>query len=131
MRNGVLLISFVPLFLGCTTAKKFMVDGAPQLEPLNDWRTVRVFEHADSVPSAYVAVAEIEGEGDMLNSRKGVIDAMRREAAEVGANAIILQGYDAMGFGESLLAKRAYREARALAVYIESLPPEESGASST
>lgn len=88
---------------------------APTFAPIKDWETVQVYAHADSVPGDYVELAHIEGKGDLFTSKTNVMKAMRQEAAEVGANAIIVLGYDRMGLGEG---GGDFRQGRATAIRV-------------
>ena len=57
-----------------------------------------------------------------MNSRTGLIEALQREAAEVGANAIIFLGYDKMGLVEAAMIdeEAEYRLARGTAIRVVS-----------
>lgn len=103
---------------GCASAATFRIPGAPEYLPISNWRLVEIFEHHDSVPEAFVELANISGEGTALNSRQGLIDAMRRDAAKLGANAIIFEGYDRQGFFSGAINNAPNRESRATAIRI-------------
>jgi hypothetical protein len=118
--SHVALLGALVTLAACASANKFMVPGAPQFQPIEDWTTVQVYTHPDSVPGEYVEIAHLEGKGTLLNSRKGLIEALQREAAEVGANAIIFLGYDSMGLFEAAVVdeEAEYRQARGTAIRV-------------
>ena len=114
------LLGVLLALVACASANKFLIPGAPQFQPIEDWTTVQVYTHPDSVPGEYVEIAHLEGKGTLLNSRTGLIEALQREAAEVGANAIIFLGYDKMGLVEAAMIdeEAEYRQARGTAIRV-------------
>lgn len=100
---------------GCTSTLAFQIPGAPTYaSTIDNWQQMPIYEHPDSVPGEYEELAHLEGSGDMLNTKTGIIDDMRRTAAKLGANAIIMLGYDRHGYwSEELKA-----EARATAIRV-------------
>jgi hypothetical protein len=108
------------LAAACTTATKYRTPGAPVLPVYHG--AVTVYEHPDSVPPAVVRLGTIEAGGTAWNTRRGVLEHLEREARELGANAILLEGYDTQGLGEVFITGSGdeFRKARAVALLVPS-----------
>ncbi len=103
---------------GCASSATFRIPGAPMFEPISRWQLLDIYEHPDSVPEAYVELARLSSTGGFTNSKRGLIDAMRRDAAKLGANAIIFEGYDRQGLFGGAFNSAPNRESRATAIRI-------------
>ena len=60
---------------------------------------VRVFTTDREEPRCYDLLAELAGSGSMFNSREALVEDYREKAAELGANGVLLRGYDDSGWG--------------------------------
>jgi hypothetical protein len=119
---------FAALATACSTqATKYRLPGAPVFDE-TDRDSVYVYIEPEDVPGEFIRLADLEASGNFFSSRGQVINKMRSEAAEVGANGLVLGGYDAMGFFEGSWAGFSggsadeYRRARATAIRSDSVP---------
>jgi hypothetical protein len=84
---------------------------------------VKVFSDTSKVGKAYKEVALLNSKGESgSTSEEGMIKSQRKKAAEVGANGIILGGFQEPKAGTkiigSLLGTGSERKGSALAIYI-------------
>ncbi len=86
-------------FSGCTTGeKKFTTDTRyPATEP----KSVEILTNEPDRP--YESIGTVKGKGALYSSDRDLHDAMRKEAAEMGAQAVIIQkkgrlDFDLMGY---------------------------------
>ena len=79
------------LLIGCVSAQVTMLQES-QLTPISDPSKVQVFlSEADvKVPYDKIAIIHAKGESTWTNEKQ-MISAMRKKAAKIGANGIILQ----------------------------------------
>lgn len=108
------------LLAACVTTNAVMLDPGAYYPPVPVNEIVVYVDEAD-VEGEYVKIAMIYAEGDAdLNDQSSFVEAMREKAAEIGAHAIILQGFDEPTTGdkvaEALLGTSAERRARVLAI---------------
>ncbi len=93
MSRGVLLVS---LIVGCYATSATMLNPAAQNYPTVDAAHVRIFTtftELDRLGLEYVRVAIIHGEGKLdglWTSDAGLFDAMKKKAADIGCNAVVL-----------------------------------------
>ncbi|HEX6373194.1 MAG TPA: hypothetical protein VF006_29995 [Longimicrobium sp.] len=91
MKTRALLSVLLALLLGgCTTTGAVLLDGAgpyPELDPYE----VRVFLHEDDVPGEYERIALVTARSDASwADETDLIRAMRKRAARLGANGLIV-----------------------------------------
>lgn len=91
---------------GCTSVKAFENPEAGQFKPVQV-DSVRVFERAEDIPDCHVTLARLDGSGTVFNTEQGMVEAFQRKAGEVGANGVLLQGYDTATWGTEAKAGRA------------------------
>ena len=117
----VLVLSFS--FVGCVTTKAVRL-GEATVRPVIPWEQVKVFRSADQVPSKYEEVALLVGTGDSLwTSEKGMWKSLKKKAAAMGANAVILEAESEPSaatklLGAALLGIGGDRKGKAVAIYI-------------
>lgn len=91
MKTRAILITLIALLLGaCTTTGAVLLGGAgtyPEIHP----HQVRVFLHEDDVPVEYERIALVTARSDASWADEAdLIRAMRKRAATLGANGLIL-----------------------------------------
>lgn len=88
--RAVLTALIVAAALGaCTTTRAVMLDGGPYPELHPD--QVRIYLHEDEVPGEYERVALVTARSDATwADETDLIHAMRKRAARLGADAIIV-----------------------------------------
>jgi hypothetical protein len=88
--RSILLFLFALLLGGCTSTGAVLLGGTgtyPELDPSN----VRVFLHEDEVPGEYERIALVTARSDAgWTDETDLIRAMRKRAARLGANGIIV-----------------------------------------
>ena len=93
----------------CTSVRATRFPAADRYAPVTAGE-VRVFHSGADEPPCHVLLADLEGSGSVFNSREDMVESFRRKAAEIGANGLLLRGYD-----ESSWAVQE-KEGRALAI---------------
>ena len=129
--KGLFFTMFIVFFafslMACVSTKAVRL-GEASVRPTIPWKQVKVFRSADQVLSKYEEIALLVGTGDSLwTSEKGMWNSMRRKAAAMGANAIILDATSEPSAGTKLLGAvflgiGGDRKGKAIAIYIH---PEE------
>lgn len=103
-RTKTLLAPLLLLFAaGCVSASVIPL-GERNLEPVPEEEVV-VYESMDDLPAEadYRKVALIRAEADYeWDDREDLVETMREEAAKLGANAIVLRGFDDPTTGERI-----------------------------
>jgi hypothetical protein len=107
--------------VGCvhTNSTILSTEARPALDP----SAVALYTSADKVPGKYDEVALIDSKGDdMWVSEHKMLESIRKEAAKVGANGVILQAESEPGTAASvahaLIGTRADRHGKALAIFV-------------
>ena len=89
IRAAFLTLIAAALLAACTSTGAVLLDGRPG--PERDPYDVRVFLHEDDVPGEYEAIALVTARSDATwADETDLIRAMRRRAARLGADAIIV-----------------------------------------
>jgi len=93
MRRHVSLTSVCAIFMtltGCVSTSATRL-GVAAIRPAVDPETVVIYRTADQVPSAYDEIALVFAEGDhTFTKEERLYSTMRKKAATLGANALIL-----------------------------------------
>jgi len=93
MRRYVSLTSLCAIFMtltGCVSTGATRL-GAAAIRPAVDPETVVIYRTADQVPSTYDEIALVFAEGDhTFTKEERLYSTMRKKAATLGANALIL-----------------------------------------
>lgn len=100
------ILAVTVVVAACTSVKAFENPEAGQFQPVRA-DSVRVFERVEEVPSCHITLARLDGSGTVFNTEQGMVEAFQRKAGEVGANGVILRGYDTATWGTEAKAGRA------------------------
>lgn len=103
---GLAILAATVVVAACTSVKAFENPEAGQFQPVRA-DSVRVFERAEEVPSCHITLARLDGSGTVFNTEQGMVEAFQRKAGEVGANGVLLRGYDTATWGTEAKAGRA------------------------
>ncbi len=102
---SLLLLSLVG-FTACVTTRHTLIDpSAPRFDPVSP-DSVRILtdeSELEGLDYTRVAVIEATGSGEFTN-QTGMLEAMRKKAGELGANAIILPRIEEPGAGAKVAA---------------------------
>jgi hypothetical protein len=127
MKKVLGLAVLLGLAIACVSTSAVRI-GTPASHPLTSWKNVAVYRTADQVPGKYDEVGLLVSTGEsMMTNESQMWNSMRKSAAKLGANAIIL---DAMSEPKSaakiasavLGVGGAQRKGKAIAIYV--YPPE-------
>lgn len=77
----------------CTSVKANPFPVADRYAPVAT-EEVHVFTPEEEEPRCYELLADLEGSGSAFNSREALVEDLRRKAAELGANGLLLRGYE-------------------------------------
>ena len=119
-RTGV--IAAVLVCIACVSTNATRLGSGPVRPPVSP-EVVAVYRTADQVPGRYeeVALLNSTGESSWTNEEK-MMNSMRKKAAEMGANAIILDAISEPSAGAKVagafLGTGAQRKGKAIAIYI-------------
>lgn len=93
MKSGGMLLAALVLS-GCLHANSVMLDPMAAYAPVYP-DEVRIFLSPRDVPFEYVEIALVHADGDDdWHDEADVVEAIREEAASLGAHAVILSGVD-------------------------------------
>lgn len=119
-RTGV--IGAVLVCIACVSTNATRLGSGPARAPLSP-EVVAVYRTADQVPGRYeeVALLNSTGESSWTNEEK-MMNSMRKKAAEMGANAIILDAISEPSAGAKVagafLGTGVQRKGKAIAIFI-------------
>ena len=113
---------------GCVTTNATMLGTATAHRASTNESVVRFYRTAEQVPGRYEEIALLHSKGDSENtSESQMYESMRRKAAEIGANGVILEALVEPSVEAKIAAKSLGvlpdREGRAVAIYV--YPPGE------
>jgi hypothetical protein len=108
----------------------------PERRGAVDPSTVVIYTSADRVPNKYDELALIDSHGDdALTSYHGMLEAMRKQAAKVGANGVILNAVNDAGtvakVAHVMVGTSADRKGKAVAIYVYPAPDSTRTAAAT
>ena len=114
----------------CVTVNKSILAPNPTGRTFS-LQQVYVYFEDEAVPEhTRLAILNAKGDADDTDEAE-MIDALRKEAGKLGANAIILGDLEEPGTGAriagALLGTSTNRETQAIAIYVPSIDPERSG----
>lgn len=127
MKKVLGLAVLLGLAMACVSTSAVRL-GAPTSHPVINWRDVAVYRSADQVPGKYEEVGLLVSTGEsMMTNEKQMWNSMRKSAAKLGANAIILDAItepkSAAKIASAVLGVGgAERKGKAIAIY--AYPPE-------
>lgn len=93
----------------CTSVQANSYSAADRYAPVGA-EEVHVFTADEEEPRCYELLADLEGSASAFNSREALVDDFREKAAELGANGLLLRGYEESGW------RVQGKEGRALAI---------------
>jgi hypothetical protein len=103
MRRVSLVLAAITTSMACVHVSKSILSDR-SMYPIAQ-SDVFVFIAGDTIPAACERVALLHGSGaDGFVNESNMIDALRKEAGKLGANAIVLQSVEEAGTGEKLAA---------------------------
>lgn len=111
------------LFAGCVTTNATMLGSATAVRPKLAPTEVRIYRTADQIKARYEEVALINAAGQAGSTNEAkMLEAMRKKAAEVGANGLILDAISEPSAGAKIagafLGTGAERKGKAVAIYV-------------
>lgn len=124
MRHLCVTVLLLCICVSCVRTKETLIDPAapklPELEP-ESVRIVTDESELEGVEYTRVAMIEATGSGSFTD-QSGMIEAMRKKAAKLGANAILLPSIDEPGSGAKVAAAifgtDTSRKGNAIAIFI-------------
>jgi hypothetical protein len=117
-----LVLACVPISIACVHTNAAILDVTQHFAPIcRDG--VKVFTDTTGIGQPYQQVALLNSKGESgSTSEAGMINSQRKKAAELGANAIIIGGFQEPKAGTkiigALLGTGSERKGSALAIYI-------------
>jgi hypothetical protein len=95
MRTTTMVVGAVAALLaGCISTNSVLLDPSARFAPV-PWQEVRVFLDRSDVPYEYEEFALVHANGDEeWTNEADLIEAIREEAADIGAHAVILEWID-------------------------------------
>ena len=118
----IILIVATFIFSACMSTKAVRL-GGEHLAPVVAWRQIEVYRSADQIKGDYKEIALLVTTADTIwTSEKGMWNSMKKKAAKMGANAIILDAVSEPGAGAKVLGAvlgvGTDRKGKAVAIYI-------------
>lgn len=118
----LIVASFIFSSMACMSTKAVRL-GESVSRPVIPWQQIKVYRNADQVKGKYEEVALLMTTADtMWTSEKGMWNSMKKKAAKMGANAIILDAVSEPGAGAKVLGAvlgvGTDRKGKAVAIYI-------------
>lgn len=123
-----LALMLVLFFSGCVSTRATMLGTATMTHPAISAQAVKLYRTADQVPGRYEEIALLHSHGDYYYTNEpGMFESMREKAAELGANAIILDALTEPSAGAKIagafLGYSAQRTGKSIAIYV--YPPSQ------
>jgi hypothetical protein len=123
---GCIVLCVLGAFLsGCVSVNATRLEAGPPREAITPDR-VRIYRTAQQVGRPYDEIALLNASGDYsMTNEAQMFEAMRKKAAKLGANAVILDALSEPTTGQrvarALLGTPAQRKGQAIAIYIDPL----------
>lgn len=118
------LLMMAVLIAGCVNTKSVLVNPGASPLPAISPDSVRIFTHAselDTLEYTRVAIIEASGSGE-YTSQSGMLQAIRKKAASLGANGVLLPQINEPGAGAKVAAAifgtGTQRKGSAVAVFV-------------
>lgn len=100
MKLARLALLSVLILGGCISTRVAKLDGSEHQRSPKNPDSVAVFLSADRVPYEYEEIALIDSRGDSIwRSEAAMVDQIRKKAAKLGADAVILDAMSEPGTG--------------------------------
>lgn len=127
MKGQALLVIMMLGVAGCVTTNATMLGTAAKRTALSP-DSVAIYRTAAQVPGKYEEVALLNSKGPAtMTNEPGMFESMKQKAAEVGANAIILDSISEPSAGAKIagafLGYAPERQGKAIAIYVFPEPP--------
>lgn len=123
MKRSLIAVSLLALLFtaACVSTQATMLAGAKR-DPITPDQ-VKIYRSADQVPGRYEEVALLTSAGDYAATNEGeMFESMRKKAAELGANGVILDTVAEPTTGQkvasAILPVTANRKGKAIAIYV-------------
>lgn len=112
--------------IGCVTTQAVRLGAGPVRAPVSPDKVI-IYRTADQVQAKYEEVALLSSSGDhSLTNEEAMYESMRKKAADLGANGIILQAVEEPGAGakvaQALFGTGADRKGKAIAIFVFPAP---------
>ncbi len=119
----LLAIVCAGFLVGCVSVTTAKLESGATRAPIAP-SEVRIYRHADQVGAHYVEVALLNGTGHYsATDESQMFEKMRKKAAEVGANGVILGAVNEPTTGvkvaSAILGTPANRKSQAIAIYVD------------
>ena len=123
MRIRLAMLGLLLGLAACVTVSKSILDRSFMATPIPA-EEVQVYLPGDEIP-AHTRVAILSAEGDVDLTNEGeMIDKLREEAGQLGANAVVLGEIESPGTGalvaKAILGTSANRKTQAIAIFVPS-----------
>lgn len=123
MRHHVVVAAVVLVAAACVRTNAVMLGTATTLRPAVAVDSVRVYRTADQIAGRYEEIALLNAAADASwTDEAKMVNAMRKKAARLGANAVILDSMSEPSAGAkvagAILGTGAERKGKAIAVYV-------------
>jgi hypothetical protein len=124
MRRSAFVIGFALAVVACTRTNAALMDASPSAKLASTCpEAVTLYSSADKVPGQYREVALLNSTGSTgFTSEGGMVKSMRKKAAAVGANGIILQDIKepnaATKVVGAFLGTGSERKGKSVAIYV-------------
>ncbi len=129
MKTSVAAVAIAAVCLtACVSTNATMLGasatGAKPVAMVTDPAAIAIYRTPDQVPGKYTEVALLNSTGDSnYTTEKGMFKSMRKQAAKVGANGIILDNVKEPGSGAKVAAAifgvSAQRKGQSIAIVVE------------
>lgn len=119
----ILVVAFATVIMGCVSTNATMLNPTPSGRAPIPEAQVRIFRTASQVTGKYeeVALLNATGESNWTNEQK-MMESMRKKAASLGANGVILDDIKEAGAGAKVAAAifgtGTQRKGRAIAIFV-------------
>lgn len=123
IKSSILTSALVLCVTGCINVDATRLSGSEMLAPIQP-RDVTIYTSPEQVPGSYRQIALLEANGDgTVTSERDFHESMRKKAAKLGANGIILEpGLEpspTVKIASTLLDVRYTRYRHAIAVFVD------------
>lgn len=118
----LIVVSFIVSLMACMSTKAVRL-GDRVSAPVVQWQQVKVYRTADQVPGKYDEVGLLMTTASTIwTSEAGMWNSMKKKAAKLGANAIILDAVSEPSAGAkvagALFGIGVNRKGKAVAIYV-------------
>lgn len=121
--RGRVMVAALLLLAACVSTNATMLGTSTEVRPKLAPEQVRIYRTADQVKARYEEVALINASGSAgATNEAKMLNAMRKRAAEVGANGLILDAISEPSAGAKIagafLGTGAERKGKAVAIFV-------------